>query len=83
MDEENRKLIKRNDNLQNRIEELQNMTREDTLSFQQDYHSSKKKLDKFKIKLMETKKHLNKLMDIEVKYDMLQDEINETKEKDI
>ena len=32
---------------------------------------------------METKKHLSKLMDIEVKYDMLQDEINETKEKEI
>ena len=47
------------------------MTKEDTLSFHQDYHTSKKKVEKFKIKLMETKKHLNKLMDIEVKHDML------------
>lgn len=59
------------------------MTKEDTLSFQHDYYSTKKKLDKFKIKLMESKKHLGKLMDIEVKHDMLQDEINEAKEKEI
>lgn len=32
---------------------------------------------------MESKKHLGKLMDIEVKHDMLQDEINEAKEKEI
>ena len=53
------------------------MTREDNLSFSQEYYLAKNKCEKYKIDIQDFKQDLNKLRNIEVKHDILHERLGE------